>query len=94
MKTVLAILVALGLATPAAGNDVSDVLAGIIVGAVVVDALNDNHHRRHHAAPLYVERFDPYRVCRQEVEYVGRWIYVYDINCHGDLIRVTQEPNW
>jgi len=97
-QLVLAGMIALGLAAPAhAGSgDFEKILGGFIVGAIVVDALK--HNPRHtHPQPVYqpppvvyYDQPDPYRVCRQEVEYRRNWIYLYEINCYGEIIHVTK----
>jgi hypothetical protein len=97
-QLVLAGMIALGLAAPAhAGSgDFEKILGGFIVGAIVVDALKHNPPHTHpqpvrQPPPVvYYDQPDPYRVCRQEVEYRRNWIYLYEINCYGEIIHVTK----
>ena len=96
----LAAVMALALTAPASAGDVEKILGGIIVGGLIVDALNDgprrveNHYYYDDPRPrVHVQQPDPNWICYQDVEYSGQWIYTYDRNCWGDVIRFTRHPN-
>ena len=97
-NAILAMTVALGLAQPAqADSDVAKILGGIIIGGVIVDALNDRprHVENHYYhQPQPVPQPHPAQVCYRDVEYSAQWIYVYERNCWGDVINFTQRPRW
>jgi hypothetical protein len=95
-KMILAPMVALGFAAPVHAGDFEKILGGFIVGAIVVDALKAPrpqvvYPQTEYPPPVvYYQEPDPYRVCRQEVEYRRHWTYLYEINCYGEVLRVTK----
>ena len=110
-KTITAIGLAMALSQPvqASNNDIESLIAGIIVGAVIADALSDSDHShrqpqvnlpRHNpyndpSKPGYARGLDnPYKVCTTRAEYTHRWIIVREYNCYNELIGVRKKPRY
>lgn len=75
-------------------------LGGVIVGAVIVDALRAPTPVYHPpvvypTAPVYhppvvYHTAHPLRVCVEEIERGPGWAYLYQYNCSGELLAVIR----
>lgn len=102
MNKILALILALSIATPAAAeDDFIKLLGAIIAGAAIADALDHNHDRKHHSghykhhsghykyAPSPAGR-NPNVSCYTRAEYRHNWVITRWYNCYDQVIRVER----
>lgn len=94
MKTLtISLITAMLLAQPArAGDELVNLLTGIIVGAAIAKSA-DNHSHGHAPAPRhspYYQSPNPNVTCYKKVTEQGSWITTTRFNCYDQVIGVTQ----
>ena len=100
MKTIIALITALALATPAqAGDELGAFIAGAIVGAIVGKNKSEHHHHHHHTyrqPSVTLEPYDrgwnPRVACYTRPEYTHYWVITRWYNCYDEVIRVEKHP--
>lgn len=98
-NTILAGLMAVASAAPAHADNgnFERFLGGVIVGAVIVDALRAPQPVYHappvvyySTPPVVYTTVNPLRVCVEEIERGPGWAYLYQYNCSGELLDVVR----
>ena len=97
-----AALITLTPVTASANDDVAKIIAGIIVGVAIAETVNNpeprtQDHRPHRDHYNRADRrraeFDRNRICREELDYNGRYYERFFLNCRGEVVRTERVYN-